>query len=84
MPRRKYAPRPLLLSYAVSTPTYTLRIDVSPEGIVSHCTPLVRHRWLGQDWATIREALEVRYGEALRITRPSYPRRLPLARPRPS
>ena len=69
MPRQQYAPRPALLSYAVSTPTYTLRVDVSPEGIVRHCAPFVRRRWLGQDWVTIRAALEVRYGEALRITR---------------
>ena len=73
MPRCQYAPRhaprPSLLSYTVSTPTYTLRVDVSPEGIVYHCAPLVRRKWLGQAWVTIREALEVRYGEALRITR---------------
>jgi hypothetical protein len=69
MPRRQYAPRPALLSYAVSTPTYTLRVDVSPEGIVRHCAPLVRRQWLGQDWATIRAALEAHYGDALRIIR---------------
>ena len=69
MPQRQYAPRPSLLSYTVSTPTYTLRVDVSPEGIVRHRAPFVRRQWLGQDWATIRAALEVRYGEALRITR---------------
>jgi len=69
MPRQQYAPRPALLSYAVSTPTYTLRVDVSPEGIVRHCASFVRRRWLGQDWATIRAALEVHYGAALRITR---------------
>ena len=69
MPRYKHRPRPLLLSYTVSTSTYTLRVDVSPEGIVRHCAPFVRRQWLGQDWTTIRVALEVRYGEALRITR---------------
>ena len=69
MPRRQYAPRLPLLSYAVSTSTYTLRVDVSPEGIVRHCAPFVRCQWLGQDWVTIRAALEIRYGEALRITR---------------
>jgi len=31
MLRRTHAPRPSLVSYAVSTPTYTLRVDVSPE-----------------------------------------------------
>ena len=69
MPRHQYAPRLPLLSYAVSTPTYTLCVDVSLEGIVRHCVPLVRRQWLGQDWATIRAALEVHYGAALRITR---------------
>ena len=69
MLRRTHAPRPLPVSYAVSTPTYTLRVDVSPEGIVRHCAPPMRRQWLGQDWVTIRAALEVHYGEALRITR---------------
>jgi len=62
-------PRLPLLSYAVSTPTYHLRVDVSPEGIIRHCAPLVRRQWLGQDWATICAALEVHYGEALWIIR---------------
>ena len=69
MPRQQYAPRPALVSYTVSTPTYTLRVDVSPKGMVRHCAPPVRRQWLGQDWVTIRAALEVHYGEALRITR---------------
>ena len=51
MPRRQYAPRLPLLSYAVSTPTYTLRVDVSPAGLVRHCAPCVRRQWLGQDAA---------------------------------
>jgi len=69
MPRQQYAPRPALLSYAVSTPPSTLRVDVSPAGIVRHCAPLVRRQWLGQDWATMRAALEAHSGEALRIIR---------------
>ena len=69
MPRRQFAPRPALLSSAVSTPPSTLRVDVAPAGIVRHCAPLVRRQWLGQDWATMGAALEAHYGEALRISR---------------
>ena len=72
MLRRTHAPHPSLVSYAVSTPTYTLRVDVSPEGVVRHGAPLVRPRWLGQEGATIRVALEGRYGVALRIIRRLY------------
>ena len=72
MARRRVTPthRPLppLLVSRVHTPVDTLVVTVSPTGQGRHCTPLMRPRWLGQEWATIRVALERHYGAGLRIT----------------
>lgn len=55
-------------TYYVSTPRFTVLVEVRQDGTITHTAPYLRRTWQGKAWATLTAQLERQYGAALRIT----------------
>lgn len=58
-----------MTSYYVSTPRWTVRVDVSPTGLILPSSARYLWRDYGQDFVAWGQALRRRYGDALRVAR---------------
>lgn len=51
----------------VSTPRFTVLVELDHAGIIRATAPYLRRTWPGKPWAVLRGWLERRYGTALRV-----------------
>ena len=54
-------------AFYVSTPKFTVLVEVNGKGIISNCAPYLRRTWQGGLWSTLQHVLAQRWGTGLRI-----------------
>ena len=53
--------------YWVSTPRFTILVEVDGAGVIHHTAPYMKRQWLGQQWATIQAQLAIKWGTTLGV-----------------